>query len=527
MSLFKPVKPKVNFWVESLIALMAGLGLGAATFFVSPLILLGGLIAIPIGLYLLKNPVPILLAMIIGYSTIINIDLIPLLPIGIGSLNLLDVALLAFLGLIVLRRIFEDGFQVYLALPELTLIGFILVLGFSTLFGLDGGSTTLGEATTEIRYYFYYAVYFVVIALITDKRQLNQLVIGLLSLAALSAAAVVAQYIIGDSFQLVYGRVETFAQDGAEVAGVTRVIPSGRYLIWVGFIIFTTLISSSEKVNWPYALGWGLTGLAVLISFNRNLWVSAVIVIGIIFLIQRPLERARFIRFFSTIFVAGMLILGLLVSMPNSTAGDLTLSILTRFGSIFDIGTYLNDFQADNVGVSSLEFRRIENEYAFPLLAEGSLIGLGPGSFYREFDPRLDFVDFDGRGYIHNAHLWILLKLGYFGYVTLIITYLTIIGRGLLSRDLIFNPIDRAIFIGVSLSQIGILISANVDPIFSDIAWTPLCGILFGIHTVYLRENGYYKRMPSAGPDTTTDNIQNKGISHDYNRIGFNRHANL
>ena len=84
--------------------------------------------------------------------------------------------------------------------------------------------------------------------------------------------------------------------------------------------------------------------------------------------------------------------------------------VATRFDTLFN---------PDTLGESSLAYRQVETEYALPQIASHPLIGLGLGANYRPLDNRIDFgvLAYDKLAYIHNGHLWMILKTGIIGYL--------------------------------------------------------------------------------------------------------------
>ena len=111
------------------------------------------------------------------------------------------------------------------------------------------------------------------------------------------------------------------------------------------------------------------------------------------------------------------MILLVVFSDPDSRATRLVGASMDRLSTLGSSGTY----QGQD---SSVNWRKIENGYAFSAIASHPLIGLGMGARYRPWDSRLDYrgaggTDHDFRKHIHNGHLWILLQSGLLGYLSL------------------------------------------------------------------------------------------------------------
>ena len=89
--------------VRLVVAGGTGLLLSAASLWFSPLWTLGALAMGGLILATFKRPEIALLGILIATSSIVFENRLPLIPIGIGSLHIPDVILLALLGLIALR----------------------------------------------------------------------------------------------------------------------------------------------------------------------------------------------------------------------------------------------------------------------------------------------------------------------------------------------------------------------------------------------------------------------------------------
>src|SRR5262245_57829660 len=86
---------------------LIGLALGAANLLFSPKVVLIAFLGILGALLALKRPEIVFLSMIVVFSTIFDVNIVPLIPIGVGSLNLFDAALLLFAALIIVRSLIE------------------------------------------------------------------------------------------------------------------------------------------------------------------------------------------------------------------------------------------------------------------------------------------------------------------------------------------------------------------------------------------------------------------------------------
>lgn len=480
--------PTVFSFGELVSAGVAAALLVGASFVASPWLVLGGLVAVVGASRFWRSPIPALLLILIFYSTIFEVDVLPLVPIGIGSLNPIDVVLLSCLAMIAFRRWREPDFTFFIGLPEFAVLIFVTALALSTVVGLTEGLTNIDDATNEIRYSGYYLVILVVGALSTSIRDVDRLINCFLGLAVLVALLMIIQAAVGDAITLVNGRVEPIGQGEADPDGATRVIPGGRYLILVAFWTFSTLLGMAREHVWKYRIGWLVTGAGVLLTFNRNFWVSSVVVLSLIAIALGRGHRRHFGRgLLGATGIATALCLAVLVGPSNEVKTSL-IGFGDRTLSIFDSETYESTSTTPNGSLSSLEFRRAENRYAAPHLTPPSPLGLGAGAPYRPLDPRLDWDEFiDGPAYIHNGHFWVLIKAGYIGYGALMVAFLSSIARGLNLWRRLEDPKHQAVCIVFSLGLVGVLLSSIVDPALTDATWAPIFGVITGVNAAFLR----------------------------------------
>ncbi|MCA9884947.1 MAG: O-antigen ligase family protein [Anaerolineae bacterium] len=480
-----------NPFSQVVISLAVGLAIGISQMVLPPIIAPLLLIAAIGAAIALKFPETILIANIIGYSTIMDVNAIPLIPIGFGSLNLLDLGLVGLLALVAVRRAVQKDFTVQMDALGVSLMIFLGMMLLSTVLGLITGTTVLDQATTEIRYVGYYASYFVVSHLIQGERQLQIIIRTFLMLAVFVAVMMVAQFLVGYENQIIYGRIEEFAQDGTDVEGIARIIPAGRYLILVGFMSFTALLAFPERAVFfrrTRFLAWLMLGIGILLTFNRNFWVSSAIVTFLFLVVLDSRRRSYLIMFMLRMAaIAFVVIGGIFVVAPESELAATITTIVGRFTSTFKAETF-NARYDNEARTSSLEWRRIENEYAMEYIWPPRIFGLGMGAAYRPVVPELDDGDIEQEGiyYIHNSHFWIMIKTGIVGYLALLSFKLIAVGRGVVywrKVRVIYSPI----VMGFSISLVGILFSAIVDPILTDLTWTPIAGLIIGLNEVIIR----------------------------------------
>jgi O-antigen ligase len=465
-----------------------GFLLGVASLWLSPLLVLGALAAILLILAVLKRPEIALLGILIATSSIVFENRLPLIPIGIGSLHIPDVILLALLGLITLRWLVEPDFNIIRTPLDWPLLAFYSVALLSTFIAVFQSSVEFHMTRRAVRVVTYYLTFFIVTNLVREDRQLIFLVRGLFLLATIVAAAMIAQFLLGESLTFLPGRVETLSTQGTRYGDITRILPPGISLIQVAFIATTAtlVLDKFRPVNMLRFLQWGLLGLAVLLTFLRSYWMVVSVVLFLLAYLVRGQDRQRLLGWGLVVMFLVAMILLPVFSEPESQAAGLVDASLERLSTLVS-GETLRSQE------STFVWRYTEYEYALPLIASHPLLGLGLGARYRPWDPRLDWKGpdgsgFDGRGHIHNGHLWILLKSGLLGYISLVWLSLAFLIRGFKYWRRIPNSEMRGIVLGFTLTYLGVLIGAVVNSTFMQWFWTPVIGIMMGINEVALRK---------------------------------------
>ncbi|MEO1289535.1 MAG: O-antigen ligase family protein, partial [Chloroflexota bacterium] len=275
------------------------------------------------------------------------------------------------------------------------------------------------------------------------------------------------------------------------------IIPAGRYMVYTCFNILPLFIifEGRKRRRRLYGVAWLLLAVGIILTFNRNFWVGSIIIQMFVLLALDKARRTQLAKLYGVCILA-MVVLGSIISLnPETKAAQAINSTVTRFTSLFESDTYNARFD-DTANTSSLEWRRIENEVALPVVLRPTLLGLGMGAWYRDYMPVIDEgledQGFDRnvlRGYIHNSHFWIIMKAGWLSYVGLMGATAICVWRGFKHWHLVDRKYQPFV-IGSSLSLIGLMLSAFVDPLLTDLTWSPVAGVIWGLNEAifYLSE---------------------------------------
>lgn len=468
--------------IYSISAIGIGLLLGFASILLSPLWILAGIIAVAFFVVLIKRPEIGLLGYLVITSTVVNGDSLPRLSIGVGKILITDIILLALLGTILIRALAEHDFKLVRTPLDLPLLVFLGIAFLSTFIAINQSRLTFNASLGEIRMLMSYLTFFVVTNLLRGERQLLVLLRGLFGLASLVALAMIVQFILGSRIPILFGRVETLGTEGETILGVTRIIPPGESLIFPTFIALTVslMLNRHAPIQGSTLATWGLTGVGVLLTFKRNLWIAIFCILLVLAIFGWNKVWTRMIGGGFAIVLMGVALVSLIFSFPESKPAQLASGAFERLASLANPGT----FEDPN---SSLRWRDFEYQFAMPQIAAHPLLGLGQGAMYRPFVIGKDSAEFDGRRYIHNGHLHLIVKAGLLGYLSFVAFTGVALVRGFRFWKQIPNTHLQAILLGFTLAYLGILIGSLVSPMIVTAWWTPVIGTLLGVNEVALR----------------------------------------
>ena len=479
-SVLKTTNPYRN-WLPVAAAVCAGVALGAVSMIVSPSITFAAAIGVALIVAILRRAEIGILCLLIATSTLIGgANDLPHVSMGVGTVYLTDVLLWVMLGWIFVRLQVEKGFRLVHTPLDMPILAFVGVGLISTALAILGGSLTLTASLAEVRNVINFLVFFVITNLVREPRQIRLLVSGIVLLGAVVAGAMAAQFLLGGSIQIVPGRVETLFTQGESASGVTQVLPPGQSLVLVAFLILLALLvvdSHSPRNGIRFFLA-GVTGVGVLITFNRNFWIGVAVVLAFWIILLGGKERVRLATWgFSAVLAAIPLLLAFSLISEARTAQTLG-AVVGRVSSLV---------QSNVLEETSLTFRYREDSYALSQMTSLPVLGLGLGAKYRPWDPMLDWEQYDGRAYIHNGHYWLILNTGFLGYFLFAAASLIFIVRGLRQWRRLSTPFERGIALVLPTTFAALAVVAIVNPIYVQWNWTPVLAAMWGINEIILR----------------------------------------
>jgi hypothetical protein len=463
-----------------ILASLIGILLGLAVLLLPWPVALGVVMAPLVVLALVKRPEIGILGILLATSTIWGENQIPTVP-GLYST---DIVLFALFGLIVIRLLAEPDFKLIHSPLSLPLLAFYTVTLTSTGIALYQGTVARDAAVTELRHVTYYLIFFAVINLVRTQQQLVVLLRGITVLAVFVAIVTLIQYLLGQSAQLVTGRIEVLTTEGATRSDITRITNfSGEAILLLAFITGAVKLTV-ERFRGAQILRlflWVLFGVGVILTFNRNFWIASGLVFAMLGLLINRHERQRYFAGAMALAFGVIMIMAIAYSQPDSRLAGLVEATMERVGSLADTET----FEANPT--STLRWRDFEYQYALPQIPSNLFIGLGLGAKYRPMIPGIDYVGFNGQGYIHNAHLWLMLKSGFTGYLCFLWLSGLFLWRGFSSWRRLVIPWQRATVLGFAFTHVAVLLGSIVNPMLMQWYWIPLIGLMLAVNELLIQ----------------------------------------
>jgi hypothetical protein len=425
-----------------------------------------------------------LLSILLFTSTVFDLYAFPSIPIGIGNLIISDILIFVLIGIIFLRDMLQPSSFIHTPL-DLPLLAFYGTALLATAIGIFTSRVTFNQSLGEVRSVNFYLTFFIVTNLVRNEKQLRRLYRGIAILAIFVALAMIAQYSLGNAIKILPGRVETLDTAGAVSYGVTRILPPGQSLVMLGFVCLAVqmLFTKTSSRFMIHFIQLGIVGLAVLLTFNRSFWAAIGLALFLVGLLVSLRDKVKYVSIvFGTVVIGALILTPYLAINKGDAVQKLIDGITVRMSTLFN---------PDTANEESLQYRYIENEYAYPQIASHPFIGLGLGANYRPWDSRIDYGPFKSglTYYIHNGHLWVMLKTGLFGYLFFMWFLLMFIKRAIQNWKLIPDPFLKGIVLSFAVTIVGVLVATIVDPIFAQDFWIPVIGIMLGMGEVIIRLN--------------------------------------
>lgn len=453
-------------WGHFAMAGAAGSIVGLLALKLSPTYSLLVALAVLSALVIRWRPVLGLIAIVVVTSGLIDDDSLPMLKLGPISFHLTDIAL-GWLLLQAIARPLVSRRVKWVATPlDLPLICLVAATCASALLSTAYYGVDPNFVFRILRVLCYYLVFFAATNLIVDKKQLSFLVNSLLIIAVAGSVAVLIQTLVPSLHILRSSSSELVTADRM-YSGITRTFAATDRLVYVMLLI--SVCSVAIRQHWlPTWLAYATTallGVGILLTFQRNYWLTLVAMFALLQVVLSGHERSRTLLFAACTALA-FAVAALASPLPIE---EYISAAWNRLAFGMNPATLTRD--------SSTMWRVAETQYAIQSILQNPLLGVGLGNLYRPVlpddywyalsGPALPGAGITGlRWYAHNAYLWIWVDLGLPGIASFVWLYALAIWRGLANWRRISDTRYKAVLLGSTLGLLGQAISNVVAPNF-------------------------------------------------------------
>ncbi|OQY34646.1 MAG: hypothetical protein B6243_05355, partial [Anaerolineaceae bacterium 4572_5.2] len=413
-------------------------------------------------------------------TTLFHSSVNPRISLGFGTIYLTDILLIVNLLLIGIRSFVESDFRIVKTPLDKPLLLFVGMALFATFIAIIYTPLKLRSSLHEMRIVSNYLVFFVVTNHIRDEKQQRFLINGFILLATIVGGAMILQYVLGPSVPIIPGRVEVLKTAGERYSGVTRIIPPGYLMPFISFVLLSVILLSDDvrNSNRGLLIPWALAAIGVLLTFKRQLWIGALLTFPLIALFTKRRNLSKLVRGSMTILFVAVPGFLFLYAFTGDVGPKLINSSLVRL-------TSLTNYDDPN---STLSHRSYEYDYAFPQIAAHPLLGLGLGSRYRPLVPGRDWEKYDGRAYMHNSYLWIVVKAGLLSFLPFLLLILRSLYRGFKYWRSVPDTRQGLYVLGFTLAFFLVLTTGSwASPALMEWGPPPAIGVMLGINELILK----------------------------------------
>jgi len=470
---------------QLLIASSVGLVLGVMSYFTNPLWVLGSIAVVGFIVLSFTKPEYTILSVFVLISSIFPEKIIPTIPIGPFQLYITDAIYILFLTIILLRWLLQEEYTLVLSPLNLPLLCFFVWGVAASAFGLLYSGVDISKLIPEVRDITYYLIFFIVINLVRTKEQLKPFIQALLLLATINAIFMIVQFVFGEKLAFIPGRIEVLNTQGEVFKSVTRITDSTTEGLLITAVVLKTIMLFTNKPGsgiFPSFMQWLLLAVALILTFNRTQWATTGAIILITVWILKGKPRTNWIYWMLILLCVLPLIFLAGITSPDTSIGRNIIAVGERFLSIING----SEFDPNNPS-STFLWRSFEYNYAIPQIIRHPVLGMGLGARYRPLLDGYDYSGWDGRHYLHNAHIWIMVKTGLVGYGFFLWWSLLFLKRGFSKWRTIPDLWMSHVVLGTTLSYLGIFVGSITIPMLMTQYTPPVIGSIIAVNEIAYR----------------------------------------
>lgn len=383
-----------------------------------------------------------------------SIGLIMLLTLILGIVpapqKLTDAATIAFFLFVLLRRWKDIGCMLVsnrTQLLSITAIGIVVTLSAINGYYYFGNFSAYVYNETTV---FLYWILFPTVALLSVRESTTkEIFLALIGFAVLLAVAAVFQSVFGIKLINASGaRLEELDAASGGSAGLSRSIVPGTLILL--FALFTALAMvlrrNGHTLIWFFILM--VVGAGLFVNFGRGMWAAAFVGCCITASLMGTRYAIRFLLGF-TIFG---LVLVTNIALMKPEILDATLDRVTSV-------------QREGGMNTSFGWRVSENQFAWPKIKANLWTGIGLGGEYKP--PLVPIATFSEQTrYIHNAYMYLLLKMGVIGLFAVLANHLFLL-KSVISKNNLRQPGSALNLSMTSILVVVPLLSVTQPELFS------------------------------------------------------------
>jgi O-antigen ligase len=360
---------------------------------------------------------------------------------------------------------------------------FLVLLTLSTLLAVQSGGTSLNNAINWGRPFAALAGFWVIIRLFPDRRSLGILLTAAIVLGAVSG-------VVGGVLAL-SGNLNSVFQDSghhvlvrSSIGSLLRVRMPG---LGLGFMLLWLLLVWISRDRRPRALWWVCLPcilLDILVSQNRNMWVSGTFAFALVMMVAGPRVRGRLIV--SLVLMTAAIAVTIAIPQGGSTQSTPLQPIVTRASTILSPSTVRTS--------SSASDRDYEDRYGWADAKDHLLFGIGPGVPYGAALSKATLQDpyaTTPRLFLQNQYLYILLITGIPGMVAFAVFLVSTLRNALAAGA----PIESLV---LGIGVLALMLTAIVMLSFTDPSYLAALGLVAGI--IYALRPDPGSRSAAAAP---------------------------
>jgi len=410
-----------------------------------------------------------LLALVLPFrSTLIGLVLIILsqlyvlqgtADISVGELAYAALFLSTLLGWVLREGRTVEGRQLLRSPVGVSLLAFLAFCVFSIAFVILYGGSPLWWMRDLVR--FSYLLLFFPIAGAVKSRRDAWVVLGcLLAVIVYHGALTITWYAQAVSstralWQLQYQRVALH-----EIFAMATLVAS-----------FGVFLRARTRAVQVAALGMGLVGLIALgVSFTRGYWMAAVLACAIVAVMMRGPARR--------VVVFSLILLTIIIS------GGVAVFSARFLGILISMADRLSTISSP-LQVLSVQERMAETRAALALIWASPVFGRGLGAHVSYMSPVKHYVI--TRPFLHNAYLFIWLKLGIVGLASFLIFYFRGLRMTIRAAAKVDSPLVQALLVsGAAILIVAVPLSLT-SPQFYDKSSALVLALVLGLAHASLR----------------------------------------